>query len=74
MGEQKGLYRLVGKTMLDADFRGWLLDEPEAAAESIGVSLTEEQVEHFHQVDREAVEELAQCVESAPQLHFLAGW
>ena len=60
MEEQKGLYRLVGKTMLDADFRGWLLKEPKEAAESIGVRLTEAQVSGIRQADPEKVGVLAE--------------
>ena len=44
--------------MLHDDFRGWLLKEPEEAAASMDVILTEEQVENIQQVDPEALEEL----------------
>ena len=60
MGEKKGLYRLVGKTMLDADFRGWVLKEPEKAAESIGVSLMPDQISVIREADLGKVEVLAE--------------
>ena len=66
MGEHKGLYRLVGKAMLHDDFRGWLLKEPEEAAASMDVTLTEEQVENIQQVDPETLEELVQEFKSLP--------
>jgi hypothetical protein len=58
--EREGLFRLVGKTMLDADFRGWVLKEPAEAAESIGVRLTEDEVNGIREANPEKVEALAQ--------------
>ena len=58
MGRQDGRYRLVGRAMLDAEFRRWLLEDPKAAAESVDVTLTEEQVKSIQQVDPKRLEEL----------------
>jgi len=44
--------------MLDAEFRRWLLEDPKAAAESVDVTLTEEQVKSIQQVDPKRLEEL----------------
>jgi len=56
----RALERLAGKALLDAEFRAWLLKDPKAAASSVAVDLTEEQVERIQQVDREALEKLVQ--------------
>ena len=74
MGEQQGLYRLVGKTMLIADFRGWLLKEPAEAAESINVILTEEQVKSIQRLDPEALEELVQEFQSMIDVRGAYPW
>ena len=74
MGEQKGLYRLAGKAMLNADFRGWLLKEPPEAAESVGVTLTEVQVKNIQQVDPEALEELVRKFQSLIDVSGVGPW
>jgi hypothetical protein len=58
VGDLEGLYRLVGKTMLDAEFRAELLGDPEAAAERVGASLTPDQVSLIREADPEEVEAL----------------
>ncbi len=43
MAEQKGIQELIGKAMVDADFRKQLAADPATAAKGMGVSLTDEQ-------------------------------
>jgi hypothetical protein len=46
---------LVGRAILNAKFRRWLLADPQAAAESMGIQLTDGQVAHIKGLDPKAV-------------------
>ena len=74
MGEQRGLYRLAGRTMLNDEFRVWLLVEPQEAAESVGVTLTEEQVEKIRQVDPKALAGLVHEFQSLIGITGVVPW
>ncbi len=43
MASQEDLYRLLGRALIDAEFRAALADDPAAAAASMGVTLSGEQ-------------------------------
>ncbi|MCC7354351.1 MAG: hypothetical protein IT330_11395 [Anaerolineae bacterium] len=62
MANQRDLEILVGKALLHDGFRYWLFTEPEAAAESVGVSLTEEQASHLRGLGPEMGDRLANYV------------
>lgn len=72
MANREQLDRLVGKTMLDVGFRDRLLGDPEGAAESIGVSLTEAQANHIRQWDLDVLDALAGPFED--WLNWLIQW
>lgn len=43
------LERLIGYALLaDAEYRRWLVRDPQAAAASIGITLNEAEAEHIH--------------------------
>lgn len=44
MATQEEMYALVGRAVMDAEFRQKLLADPEAAAQEAGYTLTEEQL------------------------------
>ncbi len=51
MATDKGLQELIGRAVVDADFRKQLAEDPTKAAASMGVSLTEEQVAGLRATD-----------------------
>ena len=59
MASQQELYQLVGRAMVDDDFRSKLLQEPAAAAESAGTTLTSAQVSRIKALDAAELEKLA---------------
>ena len=59
MGENTDMERLVGKMVLDPEFRDMMLEAPEETAASVGVILTEEQVEQIEEWDAEVLRLLA---------------
>lgn len=62
MASQNDLQLLVGKAMLDDGFRAWLFKEPEAAAASIGIKLSEPQARYIRDLGPAAGDKLAACV------------
>jgi hypothetical protein len=50
---QKDLERLIGRAVLDAEFRARLLADPEKVIRDEGFDLTEEELEKVTGVDRE---------------------
>ena len=48
---------LAGRAFLDPDFRAYLLENPEAAATSLGLHLSESQLENLQSVNAEMVDE-----------------
>ena len=63
MANREQLDLLVGKTMLNVGFRDRLLGDPEGAAESIGVCLTEAQANRIRQWDLDVLDALAGAFE-----------
>jgi hypothetical protein len=45
------LWLLAGKALVDPEFRANLLEHPQAAAYSLGLHLTPDQVEHIRNLD-----------------------
>ncbi|UCF62392.1 MAG: hypothetical protein JSV37_06750 [Anaerolineaceae bacterium] len=72
---QKQLECLVGRAVINAEFREKLLSHPQEAAAELGVELTEEQILLFEQVDAAALEELAKQAEDLFRISAAApGW
>ena len=44
MATEKEMYELLGRAMVDAEFRAALIADPTKATEGLGISLTEEQL------------------------------
>ncbi len=51
MASQDEIYQLLGKALIDADFRARLSTDPLGAAAGIGMTLTEEQAAAFRASD-----------------------
>ena len=62
MGENTDLERLVGKMVLDTEFRNMMFEEPEDTAASVGVILTPEQIEQIGEWDHEVLRLLAELL------------
>ncbi|MCC7354352.1 MAG: hypothetical protein IT330_11400 [Anaerolineae bacterium] len=62
MASLNDLQLLIGKAMLDDGFRAWLFKEPEAAAASVGIKLSESQAKRIRDLGPEAGDKLAACV------------
>ncbi len=60
MATMSGLERVLGKALLDSDFRSRLLGDPQKAASSIRVKLTTAQVARIRSLDPGLVEWWAQ--------------
>ncbi len=48
---REDLERLIGRAVLDAQFREKLFDDPERAAREAGFDLTEEEIAHLQSID-----------------------
>jgi hypothetical protein len=59
VADRKQLERLVGKTMLDVDFRDRLLRDPARTAESIGMRLSAAQADRIRHWDPDVLGTLA---------------
>jgi hypothetical protein len=64
---KKDLERMVGRAVLDADFREKLLADPEAAIREAGLELTAEEMAWVKKVDR------AKAKAAADEMVALAG-
>jgi len=51
MATQKEIYELIGRIVVDPDFRASLADDPEKAIKDAGYELTEEQMDALKQTD-----------------------
>ncbi len=72
---QKQLECLVGRAIINAEFRERLLSHPQKTAAEIGVELSEEQIRLFKEVDATALEELAKQAEELFRISKAApGW
>ena len=59
------LERLVGKALLDFEFRDRLLRDPAAAAAELGIKISDEQVMRVRKLDRGALARLIDCTKDA---------
>ena len=66
--ELDGLERLIGRALLDADFRAYLLDDPAAAAGEAGLELTDYQLERLKSLNPGAIEVIAAGFEKGVRL------
>ena len=57
--------RLIGRALTNPDFRAQLFADPTAAASSMGLTLTPQQVARIQSVDSAAVDELAARFDAA---------
>jgi hypothetical protein len=62
MGENSDLERLVGKMVLDTEFRNMMFEAPEETAASVGVALTPDQLEEIESWDHEVLRLLAELL------------
>ena len=62
MANQSDLETLVGKALLHDGFRYWLFTEPEAAAQSLDITLTEEQAQNLRGLGPEMGDKMANYV------------
>jgi len=62
MASFNDLQLLIGKAILDDAFRSRLFKEPEAAAASVGVKLSEPQARRIRDLGPETGDKLAACV------------
>ncbi len=51
MATEKEMYELLGRALVDPQLRALLLEDPQKAAESLGLSLTEEQLAGLKESD-----------------------
>ncbi len=63
----KDLERLVGRTVLDADFRKRLFADPEAVIREEGYDLTPDEMAQLQKVDREKAMTLAEQMAAIPE-------
>jgi len=56
--------RLIGKAIIEPDFLRMLLEDPEGAAKSAGITLDEEEIAAIKQVSREQAMKFAEEFES----------
>jgi hypothetical protein len=72
---QKQLERLVGRAVINAEFREKLLSHPQETAAELGVELSEDQILFAQELDAAALEELAQRLEELFRISMAApGW
>ncbi len=57
MATQKEMYELLGRAMMDADFRAGLIADPAKAAAKAGYTLTAEQLDGLKKADLKAMSE-----------------
>ena len=63
---REDLERLIGRAVLDAQFREMLLDDPETATRQGGFDLTEEEIAHLRSIDAEKARALLKEAEAIP--------
>ncbi len=67
-GGRDDLERLIGRAMLDKEFRDVLLKNPRAAAEYLGVSISDDQVARLQNLDAARVDEVADAFQGVTGL------
>jgi hypothetical protein len=65
MATQAELEKLIGKALTDASFRSQLLNDPQAAAQSLGITLSADEVNRFRAINASQAEALAKQFDSA---------
>jgi hypothetical protein len=65
---QKKLERLVGRAVINPEFRASLLSYPQETAAELGVELSEEGIRFVQELDAEALENLAEQVKEIVQM------
>ena len=58
MATDKELHELIGKAVVDEDFRRRMMADPEGAAKEAGIELTPEQAEALKTVDGQGLAEV----------------
>ena len=64
---KKDVERLVGRALLDAEFREKLFADPEATIQEAGFDLTEKEIAQLKRVDKEKAEALAAELGATPE-------
>ena len=72
MAKQSEIESMIGKAMLDAEFRKEVITAPESAAKKLGIELTPEQVMAFKAHDVATVAKQLEKIESK-SCYFRAG-
>ena len=63
---REDLERIIGRAVLDAQFREKLLDDPERAIREGGFDLTEEEIAHLQSIDAQKARALLEEAEAIP--------
>ena len=63
---REDLERLIGRAVLDAQFREKLFDDPERAIREGGFDLTEEEIAHLQSIDTQKARALLKEAETIP--------
>lgn len=72
---EEQLERLVGRAVRNSEFRASLLEYPQETADEVGVKLSEEQIQFAQELDRKAIEDLAEQLKEVLQMNLAApGW
>lgn len=76
-GNMKPTYQyLLGLAMSDEDFRNYLLEDPVAAAQSVGIKLSQRQADKIMELDQGEVESWLGGAEPVLQdsMQSMSGW
>jgi hypothetical protein len=65
MATKAELEKLIGKALTDADFRSQLLNDPQAVAQGLGITLSAEEVDRFRSINASQADALAKQFDSA---------
>lgn len=63
---RQDLERLIGRAVLDPEFREMLFDDPERAIREGGFDLTEEEIAHLKSIDAQKARALLEDAEAIP--------
>jgi len=67
---REDLERLIGRAVLDAQFREMLLADPERATREGGFDLTEEEVAHLKSIDAQKARALLEEADAVPRTEW----
>jgi len=65
---------LVGKALLEPEFRKRFLEDPAAAAKSLQITLTADQVAHIKSLNKRVMEDLADAIDQLADPQSIIGW